>query len=359
MITLLTAVPGAGKTAFAVKMLMDDPLLKGRPIFTNITGLKLPHFPIDADWVKQWHKNAPPEALILFDECQDVFPPRHVSREAPDYVSELTKHRKDYGVDFFLITQNPSLIDHAVKALVGRYLHIREDGLTPMLYEAKEIVDFREKSVREIHTGKPYSIPKKVFELYTSSQVHNKKPRRKLPTAAYVFAIAILLAGVAGWRAVSSISEKVSPIAAHETEQSGGLPPLLSSSASSTLKSDSAVPNRIVEATTPTDDHNPLSAPLYAPVAPPVVAPEIQGCISSKRSCTCYSQQQTPIWIPDEQCRQRAAGLYYDPYRQPPTDKPVRTVEPRQADPATAPEGGSSEGAAPIPSPPPAGEAQA
>lgn len=328
MITLLTGVPGTGKTAYAVLELLENPDLQGRPIYTNITGLKLPHFPIDAEWIRNWPKNAPPEALILFDECQDVFPPRHISREAPEYVSELTKHRKDYGVDFFIITQGTGLIDHAVKALVGRYLHIREDGLLPMIYESREIMDFKEKTVRETHAGKPYKIPKKVFDLYTSSQVHNKKPRRKLPTAFYVFAFAIVLALGLG---VYVYKNRIAPALASVPDgegQGGGLP---TPAPSPVLQPVSFVPKRIVEALTPTDDHNPLSAPLYAAVVPPVVAPEIVGCVSSAKSCTCYSQQSTPVWVPPEQCRQRAAGLYYDPYRQPMQPGREETMPPTTA----------------------------
>jgi len=311
MITLLTGVPGTGKTAYAVKMLSEAKGIEGRPIYTNITGLKLPHFPIDAEWMRNWHKNAPPEAFILFDECQDVFPPRHTSREPPEFVSELTKHRKDYSVDIFIVTQSPGLIDYAVKALVGQHLHIRETGLTRMIHEAAEVVDFKEKSVREIHSGIPYALPKNIFDLYTSAQVHNKKPRRRLPMAVYVFAFAAMLAiGLGAYVYKNRIAPQLAKPEA-VGEQGGGLPPPAPSASREFFP---AVPKRIVEAMTPTDDHNPLSAPLYAAVVPPVVAPEVVGCIASKSRCACFSQQSTPVWLPDEQCRQRAAGLYYDPY---------------------------------------------
>lgn len=313
MITLLTAVPGAGKTAYAVKMLLDDKTLEGRPIYTNITGLKLPHFQIDADWMREWFKNAPPNAYILFDECQDVFPPRHVSREPPEYVQLLSKHRKDYSVDFFLITQGPQLIDHAVKALVGRYLYIRQDGLITMLHESRKVMDFEDKTVRETHAGKPYSIPKEVFDLYTSAEVHTKKPRRKLPTSVYVFAFAMILAvGLGVYVYQSRFAPALAGLAV-EGEQGAAL----AAPATPTARVLPRVPERLVEAITPTDPDNHLSAPLYAAVVPSIVAPEIVGCISSKRSCTCFSQQQTPVWVPEPQCRDRAAGLYFDPYRNP------------------------------------------
>lgn len=333
MITLLTGVPGTGKTAYAVKMLMDAKGIEERPIYTNITGLKLPHFPIDAEWIRNWPRNAPPGAFILFDECQDVFPPRHVSREAPEYVSELTKHRKDYSVDFFLITQGTSLIDFSVKALVERHLHIRLDGLLPMIHEAREVVDFKDKSVRETHAGSPYKPPKDAFDQYVSAQVHNKKPRRKLPPALYVFGLAMAIALGGGWYFYANRIAPVLTQAKGEVEQGGGFPPPAHSPEFVPVQT---VPKRLAEALQPADDANPMSAPLYAAVVPPVVAPEVQGCIASSRKCTCFSQQSTPVWLPDEQCRKRAAGEYYDPYIQPTHEQPPPALaQPRP--PATAP----------------------
>lgn len=315
MITLLTGKPGTGKTAYAVAMLMDDPLLKERPIYTNITDLKLPHHAIDAEWLKNWHKNAPAEAFILYDECQDVFVPRHASKEPPEFVNELTKHRKDYSVDFFLITQRASFIDHMVRGLCQRHIHIRETGLTRMVHEAPEVVDFDDKSVREMASSRPYKLPKHAFEQYTSAQVHTKKQRRSLPTSVYFFGIAITAAlGLAYYVYTDRLSPNLKSDQAGKVQEAG----LPASAPSAAVHAPLSVPASIVEATTPTDVHNPLSAPLYAAVAPPPTPPEVQGCISSRSKCTCYSQQQTPVWIPDEQCRVRAAGEYYDPYRQPP-----------------------------------------
>lgn len=331
MITLLTGKPGTGKTAYAVKMLLEDKALQGRSIFTNIDGLKLPHHTIDSDWLRSWHKNTPPEAFILFDECQDVFVPRHTSKEPPDYVLELTKHRKDYSVDFFLITQRPTFIDFMVRGLCQRHIHIRETGFTRMIHESSEVVDFENKAEREIASGTPYKLPKQVFDLYQSAQVHTKKQRRRLPTAVYMFGAAALLATGIVWKvynerfASDDSVTAASPNPAAGRPEGGGLPPLVA------VSGPAGVPSSIAEATTPIDPANPLSAPLYAALAPPVVAPQIVGCIASRRACTCYSQQATPVWVPDPQCRDRAAGAYYDPYRQPMQFDSARTTQQTRA----------------------------
>lgn len=321
MITLLTGVPGTGKTSFAVNYLSkaQENELAGRPIYTNITGLKLEHHPVDVDWLRDWHKNAPQGAYIVIDECQDIFPPRHASKEPPVYISELAKHRKDYGVDFFLITQQATFIDHTVRGHVARYLHIRENGLTKMIHEAPEVVNFSEKSVRETNISNAYSIQKTTFDLYTSAPLHTKKPRKKLPNVAYIFGFALLLAAGIAYKAYSNISEKLKGGESVEAAD-GGLPPSRLNdqpAVASFQVRDTQAPFNLVEAMTPKDPENPLSAPIYKEAKPEVVAPRIEVCISSAKSCICYSQQQTPIWVPDTQCRNRAAGKYYDPYQLP------------------------------------------
>lgn len=322
MITLITGVPGTGKTAYAVKELLK---LKGeRPVFSNINGLKIDHFPIDHEWVQTWHEQAPQEALIVIDEAQHSFRPRPQGSKVPDNVAAFETHRH-LGVDFILITQRPTLIDANIRGLAGRYLHVRETAISRMVHEASEVVDFSQKSVREENAKSAYKIPREVFGLYKSSQLHTKKPRRRLPTAAYMLLALVPLIGILGWNLYGAVGEKLAP-APLSARPAGGAP-------GGGLPTPSALPAGAVDhgqrlrlATLPLDPDDPLSAPLYADKKPPVVVPVVAVCISSASRCSCYSQQQTPIWLPEDQCRQRAAGTYYDPYRQPP--EPRRLASP-------------------------------
>lgn len=336
MITLITGVPGTGKTALAVSQLLA---LRGeRPVFSNINGLKIDHFPIDHVWVSKWYENAPEDALIVIDEAQHSFRPRPQGSRVPENVAAFETHRH-MGVDFILITQRPTLIDANIRGLVGRYLHVRETALSRMIHEASEVVNFQEKSVREENAKTPYKLPREVFGLYKSSQLHTKKTRPRLPTAVYLLGFAALALVGLGWYAFDSIKARTADglqataAAKGDGRQPAPLPPV----ASGAVVVDGGM--RLKLATLPTDPDNPLSAPLYEPVAPPVVAPEVVGCIASASRCTCYTQQRTPIWLPEEQCRQRVAGEYYDPYRTgnpSPADK-TGTFAPWQGEKATAP----------------------
>lgn len=317
MITLITGVPGVGKTALTVRELLT---LRGeRPVFSNINGLKIDHFPIDHEWVQKWHENAPPDALIVIDEAQHSFRPRPQGSRVPENVAAFETHRH-LGVDFILVTQRPTLIDSNIRGLVGRYLHIRQTALSRMVHEAMEVVDFSQKSVREENAKTPYKLPREVFSLYKSSQLHTKKPRPKLPTAAWLLLALVPVIGVVGYYLANSINSKLSPASVAGADRGSAL--------ALTQPPGDYVDHgqRIRLATLPLDPDNPLSAPLYSEVLPPVQPPQVVGCIASARSCTCYTQQDTAIWLPEDQCRQRVAGKYYDPYQ--PKPLPVMKAAP-------------------------------
>ena len=81
-IVLVTGKPRIGKTAFVVDMIMHEEDYKGRKLFSNINGLKLPHHqPPEGhswedmyEWLK-WEENI--GSLVVFDEVQDLYPKRY------------------------------------------------------------------------------------------------------------------------------------------------------------------------------------------------------------------------------------------------------------------------------------------
>jgi hypothetical protein len=85
-----------------------------------------------------------------------------------------------------------------------------------------------------------------------------------------------------------------------------------------------------LELITPRDPHDPASAPLFDGVARTIVAPRVVGCLATAKRCVCYSQQATPLSIPEDQCRQRAAGAWFDPYAE--TDQQEKGYESKKSD---------------------------
>lgn len=310
MITLITGTPGAGKTLYTVAE--ELPKFSGRPLFVDgIPDLLIEHQPF-AGTPETWHEWAPEGAVLVVDEAQRVWRPRGSGAQVPPGVAALETHRHK-GIDIVVITQHPNLIDQNVRRLVGRHIHVRRlfGWKRALVYEWDAATDPARVSTA---IKRSWAYPKKAFSQYKSASMHQARGQR-IPIVLVLAVVAALAVPVAGYYAYSRTRAHIDDA---EAAAAAGAPPVGGkvSAGKAAAAAVVAVPDSIVEAMTPKDPQNPLSAPLYAAVAPVPVAPEVQGCIASRSRCTCYSQQQTPVWLPDDQCRQRAAGLYFDPYRQ-------------------------------------------
>lgn len=381
MITLITGIPGQGKTSLLVSMMLEFEKKAERPLFVmGIPDLQIEH--VVAPPVEEWTEmraspedptlqlayfTFPPNSILIVDECQRLYRPRASASKVPPYVAALETHRHT-GLDIILLTQKPKLIDINVRELVGRHIHIRNGLLGRYLYEWPHIADGESRLDRGEAAKRKFSPPKEAFKKYKSAEAHTKQKFRVNQIFIYA-GLAFLALGYQVFQVMGIFDKYLHPdehkadlILDDATATRSGAAGVASLSASHSYPvAIPSAPNRIIEALIPADDHNPLSAPLYAAVVPPVVAPEIVGCIASNSRCSCFSQQSTPVWLPDEQCRQRAAGHYYDPYRQPSSlqNKTVRTDAPRQGTEATAPKGFEPRPTGPGPSdqPDPSGQA--
>ncbi|WP_242686114.1 zonular occludens toxin domain-containing protein [Burkholderia pseudomallei] len=172
MITLITGVPGSGKTLHAVWLLTK--ISKGRRVLVDgIRDLAIEHVEIDEPWLRQWHEKAEAHDLIVVDEAQRIYPPTTVSQKPTPDVEQLHVHRHK-GVDFILITQHPQRISKTVRDLVGRHIHVRNlFGLKrAMLYEWDHC--HNPSSLKDA-VKRQWAYPREVFKLYTSAEVHTKK----------------------------------------------------------------------------------------------------------------------------------------------------------------------------------------
>jgi zona occludens toxin len=345
-ITLVTGVPGSGKSLYAVWNLVrpmvgqtvtkvyDDNVVETleRKVFTNINGLLLEHELIEGGgkWTKNkddtweyegnehglrnWHNWAKPGSYLVFDEFQKMWPPRPNGAAIPPDIQTLDTHRH-MGVDFVLICQNVNNIDRHVVGLVDRHLHVRRVANMPFatVYEWDHCS--RSLLYKNAMSKIPFRYPAAAYKLYKSAEVHTKQ-RRKLP-----FVLWFILAGVAGVAyAVPTLTDRISSrINPAKTVQTATEP--TPKDAPQTYVKDGM---RYTVQTTSTSA--PPLAPASAPAEPPP-EPQISGCVvSSLGDCRCFDAQGGKVKASADYCPDPAAkkpvhnlsGIHDTPQQVPP-----------------------------------------
>lgn len=351
-ITLITGVPGSGKTLMAIdkhlrsyigatsdKVLENGEVQKiPRVLYTNINGLLLDHEPIEGggNWstvplsavpgsnkfvsgavsrvdgagktwyyegnpegLRNWIDWAKPGSIICFDEFQKFWPPRPNGAPIPPDLQTLDTHRH-MGVDFILITQNCMNVDRHILGLVDRHLHVRRVANMNMavVYEW----DHASKSLlyKNALTKSPWRYDKSVFKLYKSAEVHTKQ-KRKLPGLVW-----FILAGLAGAAyAVPTLKNRL-------TERISGTPV-----ASATVPDSPKVGQKMeyskdgikytVEKTQATVPALVASAPV-ASASAPLAAPVMAGCVATPTKCACVDSSGAPFAAEPDFCRAQILG---------------------------------------------------
>jgi zona occludens toxin len=315
-ITLITGVPGSGKTAHALDMMMTE--AEGRPLMVDgIPELTLPHEPAPplAEWTEQVDDAASesgkklqftfaPRTLVVIDEAQRIYRPRSAGSVVPPYVAAFETHRH-LGIDFWLITQHHGLIDANIRKLVTRHIHIRVTALGRTRLEWQEVGDPDSKSSRDVAARSRYLLPKRVFGRYKSAELHTKVKRR-LPTAAKVAVLAFVVLVGASWFGYRSITGKLAAQPAGAVPGSGvtgGTP-----GAPGTMMPK---PVNYVQSFAPRVEGLPHTAPAYDKLTEAKRVPFPVACIESSTRCGCYTEQATRIDMSETMCRQIASeGLY-------------------------------------------------
>jgi zona occludens toxin len=330
LITLITGVPGSGKSLFTVAELLlpmqtatfeHDGAMFPRALKTNVKNLLLDHEMIAKDNLLNWPEWCKPGDLICFDEVQEVWKPRSMGSSIPDSISKLETHRH-MGVDFVLITQHPMLLDQNIRRLVGRHIHVRRVANMPLaiLYEWDHASN--PAMVKSAITTRPWRYPKSAYRLYKSAEAHTKQPRR-LPFALLViFVAAVGLAVIlyfGYYRSQERYAAKPSAVLIPKKETQ-----FVPVTAISHAKPDQTQSSHIADYRKSSADEKPL------------------GCIATKARCSCFDTEGLKVQIQDDQCRQASRELVY-----------IRrdAVVPSAEAPKSVPKNGSSEALAVLDTP--------
>lgn len=302
MIELRTGVPGSGKTLSMVQALakLQDRWKahpdEVRPVFVlGIPDLALIHSVLPTKSVIVGRGLAPqivpdleaiPDgSLILIDEAQGCYPPRSSAMAPPEHVAELNTHRHR-GLDMWITTQHPKLIDHSLRALVGKHLHYRRlfGGMRAMVYEWDACSDGLSGMKNAVTSY--WSYPKKVFNWYKSAEIHTKQ-KFKWPLWIWLPFISLGLSLYFLPKTYDLMfGEKKKPA----VEASKPLTNVVQTPVAQAPK-----------------------APDYQQVAeakPVEIKPEYVGCMASKEKCSCMTSDGATVVDPPL-CRESANGFGY------------------------------------------------
>lgn len=312
MITLFTGAPGTGKTAGAVSLMAE--LAKGRTIYASgIPDLKIPHEELDDP--TKWPEVVPDGSIIIIDEVQRVWRPRGPGQKVPPDIAALETHRHR-GLDFYVITQSPRLMDSNIRGLVGRHVHIRDLGILGRFwYEWPECADNCSTGWKNAPIKKRYRLPKVAFSLYKSASVHIK-PIRSLPWMLLVMIVALLAVAYLTWRSYGAISGKLQPeVKASPVVAKGGIDSI-------TNRHNSAPePIPVYDTTSfiPRLSSRPESAPAFDTIRQVVSMPILAGGMCNAQKCVCLTQQGTNAGLSDTECREWMRNTPFNPYKKDPS----------------------------------------
>lgn len=279
MITLITAVPGSGKTLYSIG-LIEDALASGRPVFTNISGLvkdkfSNPHLLSDApdDW-----RDTPEGSLVVYDEAQQshLYPSNAQRGPVTDERLTAMETHRHTGHDLVFITQAPTFVHHHIRKLVGLHVHLyRSRGLqAASKYEWSHVCDSpNDRKEQQRADFVLWKFPKEHFSFYTSAVMHTHKFRMPKKLGVLLFFLVLGL-GFVGFNLYKN---------------SGLASMSLADDASSLIASTSS-------------ESVPLVVPYQWSKTPEAVP--VAGCIAmpSRNKCQCFSANGTTLEMSHAAC---------------------------------------------------------
>jgi len=314
MLTLITGVPGAGKTLYALNLVKGRAESEKRAVYVNgVSELTLPWEPLDDP--QKWAE-VPSGSIVVIDEAQRVFRPRGTGSAVPVWVARLETHRH-MGLDIVLITQHPMLIDANIRRLVGQHFHVvrRFGSKFATVHEWSSCTDI-EKGSLDDSVKHEFRYPVESFGWYKSAEVHTHKVR--IP-AKFWFLVAspFIIAGLIWW-GYQSVSGYL--------DGSKGVAPEVAKSAPAPSKKGApgaVVPGGVaapltvgqyVAAYAPRLAGLAYTAPVYDEVTKPTRAPVPAACVRGRDRCVCYSQDGTRLAMEPYLCSSIVDNGYFVPF---------------------------------------------
>ena len=326
-VILITGLPREGKTLFAVSK-----YLKGRPKAFS-AGLNGSVFPtVNAE---EWYKT-PEGSLIVVDEAWKFFPPVSPTAKPPEHYAKIPEIGHT-GHVIVLITQHPNDLDARIRRRVGKHYHVvrvfgSERANIHEWNHCEENTDNRADTESFI-----WEYDKTSYNLYKSATEHRVKieiPRRLKRIPIYLAIAGVMLAGgiYTAWSSLGGGEKDATPAVAEKAKPgifdrafNPGLKPLTQN------KPEERRPmtaNEYVKQYSARFEGMPHTAPIYDELTKPVRVPVAAACVYMPSvGCKCYTQQATPVAMPDTLCKQmvkQGSFVDFDADPQAQSSKPAR-----------------------------------
>lgn len=306
MISLITGLPGHGKGVFGLDTVIKKAESENRTVYYHgVNDCKIPNW-IELDSPENWYK-VPNGSIVFLDEAQRLFRARANGSSVPPHVSELETHRHK-GLDLYIVTQHPMLLDGNVRRLVENHKHIiRKFGRESAVVHEWFNVNERPDKSRKDSIKKDYSYNKDIYQFYKSAEVHTVK--KSIPLRYWLMFIAPMLALGLAWYGYQMIG-KVGKNTNDALPTDSGL--INRAPDSKTNKENIKTPEQYLAESTPRFKEIAYSAPKYDEITKPVTAPYPAGCVVSKsKGCHCYTQQATPLEVSNDMCMSIVKNGYF------------------------------------------------
>jgi zona occludens toxin len=349
MLTVITGTPGNGKTLRVIQLVEKLRKVSQRQVFYwNIGALTLDWKPLgdsatfgkaeegvepDTSQVDCWY-DVPAGSIVVIDEAQKIFPVRKRGADVPKKVSEFETHRHR-GIDIFLMTQNPKLIDAHVRKLTGKHHHLRRvfgSHASHIFTWTEECADVDTRNNFSRAQDEYWKFPKELFGVYKSAEVHTHKRQLPWKWIAMVVAALILFPGLT-WVAIHYFRGETAEPGLTEQQLSAALESQHRKTVNEVvLQVKSILQNNPWDSRLhqPRVDSLDASRPFFDELVRPVSFPKIAGCgklvIGSQVTCECYSQQGTVLEMGTRQCMRYLQYGWFD-FTRPDEEQ---EVEPRE-----------------------------
>lgn len=322
MLTLITGMPGNGKTLRAMALMFDEwernqaGVKEGkeqpRRFFTNIAGATRDENPQAFDWIERipphndWTQ-LPDGSFVVYDEAHSdgntvglerygrLFPSTGKPGESDDSRIRAMSTHRHRGFDIVCVTQWPTKLHHQLRSLVGSHIHMtRAMGLAASgsLTWARVQTDPYDERQREKAEEEIWQYPKTLYGRYKSATLHTASHRFRLPkkvkNGLITLTALMLMAAIAWWWFDFDLSAALGGqgTAGGQAAAAAPLPSLPGRSKKSEFTELEAPPG-----TGQYDWVNTQPAPALA------------GCAASELNCRCFNTDGFQIDMTVTQCR--------------------------------------------------------